>query len=747
MASKNVLQNDIIAGSASNNDELYLISEGTVSAQAPGIKISLSKGDVIGALEVGFDAHFLNYMAVTDTTLIPIPAESLYSMIEKKNDFSAYLYRSSIRQILECVSQYMLVREDTDELYSLAEDTYKFYTDLCAKVGTAPAPFSELERKGRFIDDSGVSDSLSGYYTELSNLISDGRKVSPEFLDIFIQKMARDARGITLGSKKVFIYLSEIGQLLLEDETNDLYGILTGSFLNSAFASVSDSILSKIRSLEEFLNKKNYINPNRYFERTSAFDMKVERTKLKADNTEDEAAVFAELEDSVDKILDYAEVDEKTHNDFKSLIISYRNLSDPRSQDDAARHIRLDISNYFYKIYEAVALKVLTGFKVPPKPVRMFLEFGYMDEELCTKSDLMYLYEKAGSGYTDPSKGVFNFFEWLEAIYSGERLPSKNEFDVDYEAYVHERKVKNQITAEEEKKLMNDRVAMVKYELKNMFMSANKVTFGLITIFCPVFNSVNVVRKLSDNLVTSGLATAVIENIRSIDFQLFYRDNLYSNEAIGIKGEYIGTEVLPDIILLPNVGTRGQMWQEIQGRVRNTHARFLLPVFDLEDMKAQVLHMCGDYRWEMCKRVQGARWNDVSDPSLTSEFFDYAQFYRKNHELSAEAKERVKLSLQRAKNSYKEMFVMDYMIWVAYESEGSPRLNKVSRGILSKYCPFPAKTRAALSANPTFKEVLEYYDRKQAQKIHRMEVLIQKVKNTGSSVPMELNMEMDYLKA
>ena len=58
MASKNVLQNDIIAGSASNNDELYLISEGTVSAQAPGIKISLSKGDVIGALEVDIDIQF-----------------------------------------------------------------------------------------------------------------------------------------------------------------------------------------------------------------------------------------------------------------------------------------------------------------------------------------------------------------------------------------------------------------------------------------------------------------------------------------------------------------------------------------------------------------------------------------------------------------------------------------------------------------------------------------------------------------
>ncbi|MCR4618162.1 MAG: hypothetical protein K5669_08265 [Lachnospiraceae bacterium] len=746
MASKNVTKNDIIAGAAGNNDMLYLISDGEVTVSAPGIRFNLSKGDVIGALEVGFEAHFFNYMALEDSVLIPIPIESLYSMLEKKNDFSAYIYRSAIRQILECVSQFSVVKEETDELYNMAESIYDFYKDLCAKVGTMAEPFNELARKGRFIDDSGVNDNLNGYYNEIANLVTDGRKVSPEFLDIFISKLSKDARAITLGSKKIFIYLSEIGQLVLEDENSDLYGILTRSYLDSAFGTVSDSILNKIRTIEDYLNKKNYINPNRYFERTSAFGMKVERTKLKADHTENEAEIFAELEDSVDKILDFAGCDEKTHNDFKSLIISYRNLADPRSQDDAARHIRLDITNYFYMIYEAVVLKVLKG-SMPSKLIRMFLEFGYMDEELCTKSDLFYLYEKAGSGYTNPAACVFNFFEWLEAIYVGDRLPSKNEFDVDYEAFVHEKKVKNQITAEEEKKLMKDRTAMVKYELKNMFISANKVTFGLITIFCPIFNSVNVVRKLPDNLVTAGLANQVIENTKDIDFQLFYRDNLYSNERLGIKGEYVGTEVLPDVILMPNVGTRGLMWQEIQGRVRNTHARFMLPVFDLEDMKSQILHMCGEYRWEMCKRVQGARWNDVSDPSLTSEYFDYAQFYRKNHDLSVDAKEKVKLQLQRAKNSFKEMFVMDYMIWVAYESDGSPRLNKVTRSIMGKYCPFPAAKRTALLQNPTFKEIIEYYDRKQAQKIHRMDVLIQKVKNTGSPIPMEISNELEYLKS
>lgn len=29
--------------------------------------------------------------------------------------------------------------------------------------------------------------------------------------------------------------------------------------------------------------------------------------------------------------------------------------------------------------------------------------------------------------------------------------------------------------------------------------------------------------------------------------------------------EFINEEVLPDIILMPNIGTRGAMWQEIEG--------------------------------------------------------------------------------------------------------------------------------------------------------------------------------------
>ena len=61
-----------------------------------------------------------------------------------------------------------------------------------------------------------------------------------------------------------------------------------------------------------------------------------------------------------------------------------------------------------------------------------------------------------------------------------------------------------------------------------------------------------------------------------------------------------------------------------------------------EDLTKTIIKLCGEFRWELCKRIQGARWNDISEHSLTSEYFDYVQYYRKNNELSPEAKEKIK---------------------------------------------------------------------------------------------------------
>ena len=59
---------------------------------------------------------------------------------------------------------------------------------------------------------------------------------------------------------------------------------------------------------------------------------------------------------------------------------------------------------------------------------------------------------------------------------------------------------------------------------------------------------------------------------------------MYSRPDIGIAKEAVSVEILPDVILMPNVGVRGVMWQEIEGRKRTTPSRMMVSIFQMEDL-------------------------------------------------------------------------------------------------------------------------------------------------------------------
>ena len=206
-------------------------------------------------------------------------------------------------------------------------------------------------------------------------------------------------------------------------------------------------------------------------------------------------------------------------------------------------------------------------------------------------------------------------------------------------------------------------------------------------------------------------------------------------------------EVLPDIILMPNIGSRCIMWQEIEGKKRTTPSRMMLSLFHTEDLTQSMMRLTGEFRWEMCKRVQGGRWNDITEPSLTSEYCDYAQFYRGNKELSADTKEKIKRQLTRARNNYRTMFVSDYTTWLLYESAGSPRLNKVARNILFTYCPFKKEVREKIGANPLYKQPMEKYNIMNSKNQRRISMLCRKLENTPEGVPEEIEEYLKYLEA
>ena len=450
-----------------------------------------------------------------------------------------------------------------------------------------------------------------------------------------------------------------------------------------------------------------------------------------------------ELENSIGVILDFAGCEKELADSFKAHIEKYKKMPNKNGTEDDIRILRQEITKEFNKIYCDAFINSID--KELPMAVKLFFTFGYVDEELAGEKNAVYLYHLMDRLPTDPQQGVYSAYEWLKAVYEERKEPCRNEFDTDYVAYLYEQKRMGNITAEEQKELMTDRVAKVRFELENMFPVVNKVTFGRLSMFCPVFSEHNIMKPMDSMLVTTEKIMEIINGIRGKDYGAYYRETMYTNPQQGISKEVIHVEILPDFILMPNAGVRGVMWQEIEGKKRTTPARMMVSVFQMEDLESILIRLTGEFRWEMCKRVQGARWNDLSEKSLTSEYFDYIQFYRKNPDLSTETKEKIKTDLGRTKNSFKEMFLRDYALWVMFESNSSPRLNKVARNIFFTYCTFRAPVRQKLRANPLYQELADRCEIKMKQKRHKIENICQKLRSQGKEIPEEIQKEMEYM--
>ena len=458
----------------------------------------------------------------------------------------------------------------------------------------------------------------------------------------------------------------------------------------------------------------------------------------------DNTKIAAELAGSLEKILKFAGCDEELAGSFRGSVAEYKGLSDKNGDAASVAQLRRRIADLFYRVYEAAFRTSVRSGSLPPI-IRMFFEFGYVDEELAGMENAVYLYGLTQNMPTCPEKGVYSIYEWLMAIYQGKKEPSRNEMDMDYRDYILEQKRMGKVTQSQEEALMQNNGSKVIYELTNMFPTINRLTFGQLSIFCPLFSSHNLFKSPEAALVTADKAAAEIEKIRNKDFKAFYRETRYYNPERGIN-EQIEVEVLPDIILMPNIGSRCIMWQEIEGKKRTTPSRMMLSVFHTEDLSQSLIRLTGEFRWEMCKRVQGARWNDVTEPSLTSEYCDYVQFYRNNKGLSPDTKDKIKQQLVRARNNYRTMFVSDYTAWLLYESTGSPRLNKVARTILFTYCPFKKEIREKIAANPLYKQAIEKYNIVNSKVLHRITLLYRKLENTPDGVPEEIEEYKNYLE-
>ena len=754
MVAKEFPAGTVLVQSEQPINALYVIAKGTVRATYPGGEFYLSKGDVIGACELFFDLHFITYQTdeVSSIASYPYSATQLSAILRSNAEMATRIVTSMFKQLQDILDQYELARFDSDNFYHYLMDSYKGYLNFCTKHGISPRALPGLETLSELVLEEDVTGWLGGYYSQLRTLItkSSVKEQDPDFLQGLLLKASEDVYHTISVCRVLYDYKSDITHLLMSENRLDFFDLYASLLYRiGSHADDSTSLIAAISKMLIQLESHASIDKEMYKHRVAEYKERLNSLDQQPEGQSDEAVKaedIADIRDSLNTILSYAKVDEETANAFRNALSQYSKLTDKNNSDDASRRLRLNITKLFYQVYEKAFIRSLHDFEIP-KVMLMFFNFGYVDENLAGIENAAYLYSIVSRLPSDPSRGVYTIYEWLHAIYNGKKTPSRNEFDTDYQAHVHELKVTGKISATEETAMLKDREKQVLFELQNMFQSVNKITFGRISSFCPVFSEHNILKELDKSLVSADKVEETFNLVRSVDFSAYYRDMIYTNPGLGIGKEYISVEVLPDIILMPNVGVRGVMWQEIEGRKRTTPSRMMISLFQMEDLTNILVRLTGDFRWEMCKRIQGARWNDISEASLTSEYFDYIQFYKKNHELSPDAKDKIKLNMQKAKNSFKEMFIRDYVSWVLFEGAGSPRLNKIARAILFTYCPFSKEIRDKLKMNPLYKETMERYDIKLGQKLHHYNNLFQKLKNMGAEVPPEIKAQREYLSS
>ena len=710
MAMQQCGANTQIHGAGEKVATLDIVLKGSVRMSYPGNKeeILLKTGSVIGLAETPGEVYVYNYEAVDEATVYSYPFEDMLDVdkvISVNKKIAPVVASATVANAYNLYKFLLVVSEEANKAYTQLQDDLRNYPALCSSVGKKPEDFSAIEEFGP------APESLQLYPWQI------------RFLKSFYNY-----------DDKISKELYALGEEMC---VGTIYNVV--QFLHEI--------------TEKILGYKQYVKTLKQdtYQFHSAFTelaMKKSDLDRESDSIMEDGAVPV-IENAKDTIMNYAGVDSFTKDKMTQLLDNYVRLKDRSSTDENVRKLRRGITDQFYKIYTKAILRYFKEQSKgtnPPLVVDLFLKFGFLDERVVTEEDFTALYKISRTYIKDPHGKILTVPEWLRLIYDMELMPSKNEFDLDYPAYLREQKQNGEISEEDMEAMLDDEVERVTFEIRNLVALGNRMTFGRISVFSPLFDSVNQMMPLDKCFASQERINEELNKIREVDFQCFYREYQFSDEEGEIPTLTLHKECLPYVILMPNIGNRSVLWQEIDGKKRSTSARMIMPIFSLEDFSLSVTRMCGEFRWEMCKTEQGVHWNDISDPSLTAEYSDFLQYYRKNSSLNADQKEKIKKALQKAGNNYRKVFVADYVLYVMYEANGSLRLTKASRDILYRYCPLTFDVSEKLMSNGQYSELIHRRQNKGLQNAKPIENLVKKREHDELAVPQELYDEVTYLK-
>ncbi len=443
---------------------------------------------------------------------------------------------------------------------------------------------------------------------------------------------------------------------------------------------------------------------------------------------------------AVDKILQWTETPADKSAQFKKDWDTLKKFKNPLdASDDDVRKLRRRVNLQYWEIFERGMLKHLRKRADLPRYMRLFFDYGFMDETQLDADHLLKL-SQASYGKGDPWLPIYTITEWLAAIYDRKVTTSISEMGLTFFEMLRQDPANRDKKWRKESDLppeVNSPEARVKFEIKEMLQMNCRLCSGNISSHLNILTRHQITQPLEKVIVTKDTIVQEVRKILQIDFGAFHREVLYTNEAMNIQREFIQVQITPNIILVPSIGTVIQFWQDREGNDRMSRGRLIAPIMATADLQMMLLRAIGTYRWEMCKTTMGPDWNNISVSSLTADYTDYVQFFYKSKELSEEIKEKLAEDMKRFRDD-RARFVNDYTIYMRFESEGSQRMNRVARKIFTKHIPFAKEIRERLLKLPSYTEVVQKSINIRKKKANELTPRYTKYERENKTLPKEL---------
>ena len=751
---------------------ICMILRGKVAVRGKGVNLPLGAGSFLGIHDFYAGQYLCDYVAIESVTFFAFPvsvSKGLKHILTANRDYGGLMVWAFSRFITDMGRLYAEICNNAKVLGEEVKQFYLQYNECGTDAGLEPRSLTFAEELKPFVPADNLELRRMEYYKEAARIPLEKHK--EYYLDSIVmseQQVEEEAvlvNSLLQACAEATEYLEDVFYCLINNGDQNLFLYVAALLVEAnrkgtdatALSGMLDELTDRINSTESFLCERlgSCIDVNR--KRMEEVYVSVISGNTAAAGLGEEADAIAELPDeehmnqikkilsgSLQQILAFAEWEEERTKAFSAAIESFVGLADRLSPEDMVRKLKREISKFFFDLYQDVFLHAY-GMKTLPMAVELFLDYAYIDERLITEEQLMQFC----SFKKDMSEGpceVYTIREWLCLIYEGKKEPSRSELDMTFEENLRDMKKRGMLTEEQMRAAATDRKTRLDYEIHNMFSCNDRLVNGQISTFVPILYAEGLGWDPSKSYLTKKKVNETVLRLMKKDPTVFYREVMYRSEELEIEKEFVMKQVFPEIILLPCNGVKAIMWQEITGKRRDSQARFLLPHFyegDPEDVMIQTL---GRFRWELCRTMMGLAWNNIQIKSLTSEYCDYLQYYRKNHELSEEKREKVKLQLQKAKNSTKETFVQDYEIWVKYESAGAVRLNKVARELLATYCPFGVELRSSLKTQPIFEDAMGRFERGRSKKVYELEMRYRVLEREKGELPQALVETLNYYK-